>query len=149
MMRYGTGEVSVVPRPPRSREVVATQIAPLVLHSRAMLKPAAHLVVNAGMQICPETPVGQVVAYLGKMLADTKDIVDRAYGVGLRVPLATEVPWRLEVRADADGKPIEVIMFAVRLDLADGGVAFRAEMDRRAKVAEMLARVAAAPMGPA
>ena len=114
-----------------------------------MLKPAAHLVVNAGMQVCAETPVGQVVAYLGKMLADTKDIVDRAYGVGLRVPLATEVPWRLEVRADAGGKPIELIMFAVRLDLADGGVAFRAEMDRRAKVAEMLARVAAAPMGPA
>ena len=114
-----------------------------------MLKPAAHLVVNAGMQVRADTPVGHVVAFLGKTLADTKEIVDRAYGVGHRVPLATEVPWRLEVHTDAAGKVVELIMFAVRLDLADGGAAFRAEMDRRAKVAEMMARVAAAPMGPA
>lgn len=109
-----------------------------------MLTPAAYTNVTAAFPVVADTPFGQVVALLGKFLADTKSVCDAAYGIGQRVPPFSEVPWRLEVRNGA-----EVIVFTAQLKLPDGGALFRAEMDRRGKVAEMLARVAAAPMGPA
>ena len=113
--------------------------------SGGMLAPANHLDVTAAFPVTAATPLGSVAVLLAKLLADTKHVLTTAYGVGQRVPPATEVPWRLQ--AGPDGT--EVVVFVVRVSVPDGGAAFRAELARRQQVAEMLARVAQAPAGPA
>ena len=114
-----------------------------------MLRPSP-LTVTAACPVRADMPIGAVVAFLGKTLADTKSVLDAAYGVGRKMPAATEVPWTLRVVAGPDGLPTgEAIQFAIRLDLPDNGAAFRVEVTRRQQVAEMLARVAQHPTGPA
>ena len=115
-----------------------------------MLRPVPpHLVVNAAMPITPETTMGACGAFLVKFLADAQDILHRVYGVGHRVPALTDVPWRISPHPHPTPAATDVVTFAVRLDLPDGGALFRAEIDRRGKVAEMMARISAAPARPA
>lgn len=110
----------------------------------------APLVVNAAMAVNAATPLGDVAAFLARFLANTQDVLHRVYGVGYHVPPPSEVTWRLVAARDATTATMtEAIRFDVALALPDGGALFRAEMGRRGKVAQMMARVAQSPTGPA